>query len=67
MRAPDQNAKTGKPVILDGSGSYDPAGQLIAFQWSLAAKPTASKLTDAAINEVQTPAPAFTPDVDGIL
>ena len=63
----DQNATTGAPVVLDGSDSFDPDGDMIGFDWSLerGSKPEASQLGDADITDRTTPTPEFTPDVDG--
>ena len=67
---PDQNVETGTRAILDGSDSFDPDGDLIAYdwsvEWSIDSKPTDSKLTDADVDDRITPKPTFTPDVDGL-
>ena len=62
---PDQNAVTGQPVTLDGSSSSDPNGNTITFSWRFLSAPLTSSLTDADIVNPTTPAPSFTPDVDG--
>jgi len=62
---PDQNAVTSQPVTLDGSGSSDPNGDTITFSWRFLSVPPTSALTDADIDNPTTPAPSFTPDVDG--
>jgi len=58
----DLNVITGSPVILDGSDSFDPDGDLIAYQWEFQSKPTDSSAT--LVNPT-TVNPYFTPDVDG--
>jgi hypothetical protein len=62
---PDANAVTGQSVTLDGSGSNDPNGDTITFSWIFVSVPITSNLTDANIVNPTTPAPSFTPDVDG--
>jgi hypothetical protein len=39
---PDQNGISAGPVALDGSGSFDPDGDPIAFEWRQTAGPTVS-------------------------
>ena len=58
----DLNVVTGFPVILDGSGSYDPDGDLISYQWSFQSKPAGSS---AVLVDATTVNPYFMPDVDG--
>ena len=62
---PDQNAVTGQPVTLNGSASSDPEGNALAFSWRFLSRPPASARTDADIVNPTSPAPSFTPDVDG--
>jgi large repetitive protein len=62
---PDQNAVTGQPVTLDGSASSDPNGDVITFSWKFLSIAPGSSLSDASIVNPNTPAPSFTPDVDG--
>ncbi len=61
----DANVKTGQPVTLDGSGSYDPEGALISYGWSFVQIPTGSAVTDASLSDPAGPKPVFTPDRDG--
>jgi len=62
---PDRNVPTGEETVLDGSGAYDPEGAILAYEWGLEQKPSASSLTEAGIRGRHTPRPAFTPDVEG--
>ena len=58
---PDVSGMVAVPVILDGSRSYDPRGQLITFRWTLAQSPTGS----VATLDASDPAPVFVPDLPG--
>ncbi len=62
---PDANAVTGQPVTLDGSGSSDPNGNMITFSWRFLSTAPGSNLADADIVNPRSPAPSFTPDMDG--
>jgi hypothetical protein len=61
----DQNVETGLEVMLDGSDSFDPDGEMISYEWSFVSVPAGSQLTNADIAQHDTPNPSFTPDVDG--
>lgn len=39
---PDQTAPVGRAITLDGSGSTDPEGRLLRFNWSFLSRPTGS-------------------------
>ena len=39
---PDQEIWRGQTAVLDGSGSYDPDGHPLRYEWTLAEKPTGS-------------------------
>ena len=54
---------TGSTVQLDGSGSNDPDGDVLAFAWNLAGAPAGSA---AALSSVSAPMPSFVADVDGL-
>ena len=58
---PDVSGMVAVPVILDGSRSYDPRGQLITFRWTLAQSPIGS----VATLDASDPAPVFAPDLPG--
>src|SRR5712691_1259933 len=66
IAGPDRNVKTDQPVRLNGSNSFDPDGDLIAYAWSLQAKPARSKLTNAAIKDRTLPNPSVVPDIEGV-
>ncbi len=61
----DLNAETGIPVVLDGSGSYDPELNMITFLWSFLDVPSGSTVTDDLLSDTTGAKPVFTPDVDG--
>lgn len=58
----NQNVKTGVPVMLDGSDSGDADGDTLRYAWSMTARPAGSQ---AVLNNANTVAPMFTPDVSG--
>lgn len=62
---PDANAVTGQPATLDGSGSSDPNADMITFSWRFLSTAPGSNLADTDIVNRTSPAPSFTPDVDG--
>ena len=62
---PDRNAATGEPVTLNGSASFDPDRNTLAFSWRFLSIPPTSARVDADIVNPTSPAPSFTPDVDG--
>lgn len=61
VAGPEISAVVTIPVIIDGSKSHDPGGQIITFHWTIAQAPPGSVATlDAA-----DPAPVFVPDTPG--
>ncbi|WP_227287777.1 RHS repeat-associated core domain-containing protein, partial [Boseongicola sp. H5] len=52
----------GDTVVLDGTGSFDPDGNQLFFDWSIVSRPAASTVDLAQPN---TMAPEFVPDVRG--
>jgi len=58
----DSNALVSSPVMLDGSASYDPDGNLMTFSWSPFDLPPTS---GAVLDDSTSPQPSFTPDVPG--
>ncbi|MGH9238521.1 MAG: PKD domain-containing protein, partial [Vicinamibacterales bacterium] len=69
-RAPTANAGAdqatagiGLPVVLDGSGSSDPDGDTLTYQWTIALAPEGSS---AALGGSSTASPSFVPDRKGV-
>jgi PKD domain len=59
----DQTVHVGTLVILDGTGSNDPSGQVpLTYAWSFTSKPVGSTVTLSNPSSVN---PSFTPDVVG--
>jgi len=57
-----QTVSVGTKVTLNGSGSYDPDGQSVSYQWKMQSKPTGSAATLA---KPRTVSPSFTSDLAG--
>ncbi|MBN1415863.1 MAG: lamin tail domain-containing protein [Bacteroidales bacterium] len=57
----DKRVKVNAQALLDGSGSYDPDGQILSYKWELISKPGGSSLAppDHVCN------PGITPDMEG--
>ena len=53
-------------ITLDGTGSYDPEGSQLLFEWNFTAVPNGSALEDAYISGRFTETPAFNWDIPGI-
>lgn len=58
----DQTVSAGSTVQLDGSGSKDPDGNALRYQWALTVKPTGSKAT---LSNSTTMMASFIADVAG--
>lgn len=59
---PDQTQPIGSTVHLDGTGSSDPDGDALTFQWTLTNKPATS---NATLSGATTALPTFVLDVAG--
>jgi RHS repeat-associated protein len=59
---PPQTVYQGQTVQLNGTGSYDPAGLPITYQWSFVSRPSGSSAT---LSGATTPLPTFLADKTG--
>jgi len=59
---PDQSVLTGGTVTLDGTGSSDPEGKALTFNWSISQKPLGST---ASLSDPTSASPTFVPDLAG--
>ena len=60
---PDRVQKVGQPVDLDGSGSFDPDGDRLHFQWEIISTPAGAA---AEIVNPQLQMASIVPDKEGI-
>ena len=51
---PDQVVTTGQVVILDGTGSYDPDGDTLTYQWGLTSGPAVALSSDTSASPTFT-------------
>src|SRR5438552_219787 len=54
-------ADVGSSVSLDGTQSKDPQGRALAYDWTFASRPAASR---ASFNDAHIATPSFVPDLD---
>ena len=59
---PDQSVATGTTVTLDGSGSSDSDGDLLAYTWTFISRPGSS---GSVFSNLHSAAPTFVPDQTG--
>ena len=53
------------PLQLDGSGSYDPDGTAVTYEWELTSAPSGSARVSPDIAETTDESPVFYPDIAG--
>jgi hypothetical protein len=63
---PDLSGQIDTRIELDGSGSYDPEGAELSFNWTLSTVPACSFQTAESMYDPNSPNAAFLPDCDGI-
>ena len=59
---PDQTVAIGTAAVLDGSGSTDPDGDALSYQWTLVSRPSGSS---AALSNATTVSPGLVVDRSG--
>ena len=59
---PDQDGVVGAPITLNGSGSSDPNGDTLTYQWTIASAPIGNS---ASIANPTSVTPIITPNVPG--
>jgi len=63
---PDQNVCTFEEVQLDGSGSFDPEGFDLTFDWFISSVPAGSNVDTSWLSDSTVEMPTFVPDMAGI-
>ncbi len=59
---PDQSVITGSLVYLDGTGSFDPDGNPLTYNWQILSLPAGST---TSLDDSTSPTPSFSADLDG--
>jgi hypothetical protein len=52
-------------VALNGSGSFDPNGDILTYEWTLQEKPADSSAANSSITNRNAETTSFTPDISG--
>lgn len=63
---PDLSGRIGEAMVLDGSGSADPEGATLSYNWTMVEAPSCSALTSDNIYNGAGDEPSVVPDCDGI-
>jgi|GEM_PF-3786760 len=62
---PDQSVNVGDTVTLNGSGSSDPDGDALTYQWTFSTVPSGSSLTNSDISGASSVSASFVTDTAG--
>jgi hypothetical protein len=63
---PDLRGRTGTTIALDGSGSSDPNGDSLTYQWAVQSVPASSTADSTTLSNATLSVASFVPDVRGI-